>query len=248
MPNEDDHQLAIRLATEAGHLLVRLRDELAAKGVPEWRVMDAGDLAAHQFLAAALADARPGDKLLSEEGADDRSRLTAERVWIVDPLDGTSEYGEGRSDWAVHVALVSSGSAIAGAVALPSIGITLGTDPAPVVPPPTRTRPRMVTSRSRITNVTMRIAKALDAEIAPLGSAGAKAMAVVMGEADIYAHAGGQYEWDNCAPAAVALAAGMHASRIDGTPLVFNKPDVWSPDFLICRADLAQTCLDILWK
>ena len=244
---EDDHQLASRLATHAGRLLLDVRNELMAKGAPEWRIMDAGDLAAHRFLVAELAQARPGDNVLSEEGSDDRTRLTADRVWILDPLDGTIEYGEGRADWAVHVALVSDGQAIAGAVSLPARGITLATEPPPEIPVPTRSRIRMVTSRSRITNVTLRIAKALDAEIATLGSAGAKAMSVVLGEADIYAHAGGQYEWDNCAPAAVVLAAGMHASRIDGTPLVFNKPDVWSPDFLFCRADLAQTCLDILW-
>jgi 3'(2'), 5'-bisphosphate nucleotidase len=249
MPAESDHALATRLAEETGQLLLQVRAHLFDQRAHPWDVMDIGDREAHRYLVRALAEFRPTDAVLSEEGVDDQARLTAQRVWIVDPLDGSNEFGEpDRPDWAVHVALVANGSPIAGAVSLPALGITLGTDPAPVLPDAVDRPVRVVSSRFRIPRVAQRIAQRLDAEIWPLGSAGAKAMAVVLGHADIYAHAGGQYEWDNCAPAAVALASGLHASRIDGSPLIFNKPDAWSPDVLICRPELADACLRALWS
>jgi 3'(2'), 5'-bisphosphate nucleotidase len=187
---------------------------------------------------------RPDDPVLSEEGKLEPARLDSSRVWIVDPLDGTREFGEpGRTDWAVHVALAVDGNPVAGAVALPACGLTLATDPAPPMPAPTARRPRMVVSRSRAPEVCFEVAKRIDAEVVPMGSAGAKTMAVVRGEVDIYLHAGGQYEWDSAAPIAVAAACGLHTSRLDGSPLRYNNPDPWLPDQLVCRADLADEVL-----
>ena len=240
---ESDHALAARLAVAAGQLLVGLRDDLTAAGAYYYDVMDDGDRAAHLFLVDELATARPTDSVLSEEGSDDRRRLQAERVWIVDPLDGTNEYGEGRADWAVHVALWERGDLVAGSVSLPSLGLVFATDPAPVVPASGRAHPRLVTSRTRTPHVAAAIARALQADGIRMGSAGAKAMAVVLGEADVYAHAGGMYEWDSAAPVAVARAAGLHTSRIDGSPLVYNRADPWLPDLLICRPELAVAAL-----
>ena len=242
----DDHHLAAELAVEAGRLLLQLRVDGA--GLHPSTLRDQGDGHAHRLLAARLAEARPHDGLLSEEGVDTARRLGRERVWIVDPLDGTREYGEaGRTDWAVHVALAIGGDLVAGAVALPAREIVLATSPAPPPPPPAPDGVlRVVTSRSRMPQAATRVATALGASLIPLGSAGAKAMAVVLGEADAYAHAGGMYEWDSAAPAAVAAAAGLHVSRIDGSPLVYNRPDPWLPDLLVCRPELAETCLDAL--
>lgn len=245
---EDDHQLAFRLAREAGELLLALREDLVTAGVPRWQVMDEGDATAHHFLAKALAEARPDDAVLSEEGRDSPNRLAHNRVWIVDPLDGTNEFGEdGRNEWAVHVALVVGGTPVAAAVALPAVGITLGTEPAPVLPAPGSGRPRIVTSRWHAPYAAVEISQALGAEVLRLGGAGAKAMAVVLGHADVYAHAGGMYEWDSAAPAAVARAAGLHVSRLDGSPLAYNQRDPWLPDLLVCRPELAQRVLDALW-
>ncbi len=250
-PQPDTHPdaaLAARLATEAGHLLVTLRDDLRGQGAPSWQIMDSGDLASHRFLLQALSDAHPTDAVLSEEGTEDPRRFTAERVWIIDPLDGTNEYGEaGRSDWAVHVALWERGELTHGAVSLPAHGITFATDPAPSLPAPTRTRPRLITSRNRAPYAAVLVAEGLDCDAVRLGSAGAKAMAVVLGEADIYVHDGGMYQWDSAAPAVVAMAAGLHASRIDGSPLVYNERDPWLPDFLICRPEYATPVLDAIW-
>lgn len=215
----------------------------------EWPeiVGDEGDRRAHDMLVELLARERPDDAVLSEEGHDNLARLDARRVWIIDPLDGTREFSEpGRTDWAVHVALSIDGTAVAGAVSLPARGITLTTDPAPAPVPLWDGPPRLVVSRSRPPYQANLICQALDGELVPLGSAGAKAMAVVLGDAEIYAHAGGQYEWDNAAPAAVALAAGLHASRLDGSPLVYNQRDPWLPDLLICRAELAESALRAL--
>jgi len=210
--------------------------------------MDGGDTASQRFLADELARLRPHDAVLSEEGLEDARRFAGGRVWIIDPLDGTREFGErGRHDWAVHVALWHDDHFVAAAVALPAVGMTLATDPAPVVPPSTRARPRVVTSRSRAPYATAVVAHALDADAVRLGSAGAKAMSVVLGESDIYVHDGGMYQWDSAAPAAVALAAGLHASRIDGSPLVYNERDAWLPDFLVCRPELAEPVLRALW-
>ena len=241
---EDDHALAGRLATAAGELLVELRAAAFAAGAQPWQVMDEGDMRAHHFLAQALHEARPDDAILSEEGRD-----STNRVWIVDPLDGTNEFGEaGRPDWAVHVALVVDGHPGAAAVALPAVGVTFRTRPAPVVPPRGDRPPRIVTSRFRSPQAAVIAAQVLGADVIRLGSAGAKAMAVVMGQADVYAHHGGMYEWDSAAPAAVAAAAGLHVSRIDGSPLVYNNPDPWLPDLLVCRPELAEPVLHALWS
>ena len=215
-----------------------------------------GDRRSHEFLVADLQTARPHDIVLSEEGKSDPRRLSAARVWIVDPLDGTREFGEPpRDDWAVHVALLENGELAAGAVSLPARGITLSTAEPPVLPtvlppvlPPEGPRakgPRVIASRSRPGPVPQAIADTLKGELIFLGSAGAKAMSVVLGDADIYAHTGGQYEWDSAAPVAVAKAAGCHASRIDGSPLRYNQPDPYLPDLLICRPEWADKALAI---
>ena len=244
---DPDAELATRLAVEAGHVLLGVREELTAGGAPSWQVMDTGDIAAHRFLLKALTEAHPNDAVLSEEGSEDPRRFNTDRVWIVDPLDGTNEFGElGRSDWAVHVALWAGGRLAAGAVSLPDLGLVFSTDPAPILPPRQRELPRLVTSRSRNPYSAVVIANALGCDAVRLGSAGAKAMAVVVGEADIYVHDGGMYQWDSAAPAAVAIAAGLHVSRIDGSPLIYNDRDPWLPDFLVCRQELAEPVLDAL--
>jgi len=233
----DDALLATAIAAEAGKLLLAIRAEGRETGKA---LGDRADAEANALILDRLRAARPDAFVLSEESADDKRRCAAAQTWIVDPLDGTREYAEGRDDWAVHVALAVGGRAAAGAVALPALGITLSSSPAPIVPP-APARPRMVVSRTRPAPQALAVAEAIGAELIPMGSAGAKAMAVVRGEADIYLHAGGQYEWDSCAPVAVALAAGLHASRIDGTPLYYNCQDTWLPDLLICRhADAAR--------
>jgi 3'(2'), 5'-bisphosphate nucleotidase len=245
---EDDHALAARLADEAGALLLGLRASALDDGRHEWQLMDEGDMLSHHFLVEALRQHRPDDAILSEEGRDSSNRLTANRVWIVDPLDGTYEFGEGRADWAVHVALVVDGRARAAAVALPAVGRTFCTEPPPEVPAVAGRGLRVVTSRYRTPHAAAIAAGALDAEVIRMGSAGAKAMAVVSGRADVYAHHGGMYEWDSAAPAAVAAAAGLHVSRIDGSPLVYNNPDPWLPDLLVCRPELAERVLGALWS
>jgi 3'(2'), 5'-bisphosphate nucleotidase len=245
---ETDAQLASRLAAEAGHLLVDLRHEMFSRGAPSWQVMDNGDLVAHRFLIQELAAKRPDDSVLSEEGTDDLRRLNATRVWIVDPLDGTNEFGErGRHDWAVHVALWEQGALTAAAVSLPALDMLFATEPPPVLPPRRFDKPRLITSRNRAPYAAVIVANALGCEAVRLGSAGAKAMAVVVAEADIYLHDGGMYQWDSAAPAAVAAAAGLHVSRIDGSPLVYNGRDAWLPDFIVCRPELAEPVLDALW-
>jgi 3'(2'), 5'-bisphosphate nucleotidase len=247
MATEHDHIEAERIATETGHLLNESRDRLFALGLSSWRIGDEGDRAAHNFIVDELRAAFPHDTVLSEEGADPVARLTAERVWIVDPVDGTREFGErGRTDWAVHIALTESGVATAGAVALPAVGITHSTHTPSVLPPRKDGPPRLAVSRTRASGAAMVVAEALDGQFISLGSAGAKAMAVVMGYADIYAHSGGQYEWDNCAPAVVAEAAGLHVSRIDGSEMRFNERDPWSPDFLFSRPEFAKDALAAL--
>ena len=243
----DDHLLAADLARRAGELLVGLRARLAAENAPAAVVRAVGDRRAHELLADGLAAARPGDAVLSEEGADDAARLDAERVWIIDPLDGTREYSEpGRTDWAVHVALVVGERPVAGAVALPALGLTLSTAAPPRLPAAGTGPPRLVVSRSRPPQQAEVVAGALGADTVPLGSAGAKAMAVVRGDADLYVHAGGQYEWDSCAPVAVARAAGCAAARLDGSPLRYNQPDPYLPDLVVCRPELAAAVLAAL--
>jgi 3'(2'), 5'-bisphosphate nucleotidase len=246
--SETDADLAARLAIEAGHLLVGLREELWRNGAHSWHVMDEGDAVSHDFIAEQLRLHRPDDAVLDEEGAEDPRRFTSDRVWIIDPLDGTREFGEpGRHDWAVHVALWDRDRFVAGAVSLPAVDLVLTTDPPPVLPEPSRPRPRIITSRSRAPYAAVLVANALDCDAVRLGSAGAKAMAVVLGEADIYIHDGGMYQWDTAAPAAVALAAGLHVSRVDGSPAVYNERDPWFPDILICRREFADPILDALW-
>jgi 3'(2'), 5'-bisphosphate nucleotidase len=244
----EDHSLAARLATEAGKLLVRLRAELVARGAPSDELRAEGDRQSHELLMDALAKAAPDDAVLSEEGVADPARLNAARTWIVDPLDGTREYGEPpRDDWAVHVALVVDGTPVVGAVALPALGMTLATpDPAPARRPPSDRPPRIVVSRTRPPADAQHLAEALGGELVPMGSAGAKAMAVVRGAVDVYAHRGGQYEWDSAAPVAVAAAAGLHVSRVDGRALRYNNADPYLPDLLVCRLDLAARVIEVL--
>ena len=245
--SETDQQLASRIATQAGVMLVELREELAIEGIHYWDLKDEGDVAGHRYIMDALTQARPDDVILSEEAADNRRRLSAERVWIIDPIDGTNEFAEPpRYDWAIHIALWEKGKLTVGSVALPTLGITFDADPAPIVPPSTRERPLLVTSRTRNPYCAVKVANALGCDVARLGSAGAKAMAVVMGEADIYVHDGGMYQWDSAAPSAVAAAAGLHVSRTDGSPLIYNEESLWLPDFLVCRPEFAEAALRAL--
>jgi 3'(2'), 5'-bisphosphate nucleotidase len=235
----EDAELAAHLAEVTGKLLIDVRES----GVLSLKALGkAGDATANQFLCHALREQRPDDGLLSEESKDTAERLKKSRVWIVDPVDGTREYGEARADWAVHVALAIDGVPAIGAVALPDLGLVLRTD-APVAVPPPPSVLRMVVSRTRPAKHATDVAERIGAELVPMGSAGAKAMAIVRGEADIYLHSGGQYEWDSCAPAAVALAHGLHASRIDGSPLIYNQADTYMPDLLICRKEHAGRVL-----
>jgi 3'(2'), 5'-bisphosphate nucleotidase len=242
-PYVADSLLARRLATEAGALLLRVREEFASADRQALR--DAGDAAAQRFLADELASAGPDDAVLSEEAADDQSRLTADRVWIIDPLDGTREFAEGRHDWAVHVALWSAGELIAGAVALPASGRTLATDVPHELPSRNGEGLRIAVSRSRAPRVAEVAARELGAELVPMGSAGFKVAAVLLGEVDAYVHAGGQFEWDSAAPVAVARAAGLHTSRLDGAPLLYNRPDPYLPDVIVCRPELASGLLTV---
>ncbi len=237
----DDHQLAAQIAYDAGQLLLQLRTTTDDSAT----LKSEGDARANVLILDALRRARPDDPILSEESADDSDRLASSRVWIVDPLDGTREFGEkGRDDWAVHVALAIDGVAAIGAVALPARDLVLSTSPAPTVPPPAPGPVRLVVSRTRPPAVTEKVQAALGAELVPMGSAGAKTMAIVLGDADVYAHAGGQYQWDSAAPVAVARAAGLHTSRLDGSPLVYNESDPYLPDLLVCRPELADRVID----
>jgi len=237
-----DADLAAHLAEVAGRLLQQVR----ASGLIDGKALGkAGDQTANQFLVHALRAQRPDDGLLSEESKDTAERLGKRRVWIIDPVDGTREYGEARPDWAVHVALAVDGVAVVGAVAQPDLDLVLRSDrPAPL--PPTGDPLRMVVSRTRPAAEAVAVAEALGAKLVPMGSAGAKAMAVIRGEADVYLHSGGQYEWDSAAPVAVAQAYGLHCTRINGDPLVYNRPDPSSPDLLICKPELAARVLDFI--
>lgn len=248
-PTVTDARLAADLAEQAGALLLEIRRQLTGEDEPEAvkAVRDEGDRRANELLVPAIEELRPGDAVLSEESKDDPIRLESSRVWIIDPLDGTREFGEPpRTDWAVHVALVQSGRPVAGAVALPAAGEVLTSDPAPTVAGRTTPRVRLVVSRTRPPAAATFLAEQLDADLVEMGSAGAKAMSVIRGESDVYVHSGGQYEWDSCAPVAVASAAGLHCSRIDGSELVYNNADPYLPDLLICRPELAEDVLHAL--
>jgi 3'(2'), 5'-bisphosphate nucleotidase len=239
----DDHELAAWLADEAGRRLLEVRES----GLTGRELKDAGDRAAHELLVGLLARHRPSDAVLSEEGADDKRRLSASRVWIVDPLDGTREFSEPpRDDWAVHVALWQDGELSAGAVAQPALHETYSTARPSVVPPRTSERPRIAVSRTRPPAFVAALAEELDAELVPMGSAGVKVISVVRDVTDAYVHAGGQYEWDNAAPVAVARAAGLFCSRVDGSELRYNQDDVSLPDLVVCRPELSAPILDFV--
>ncbi|MEV0366807.1 3'(2'),5'-bisphosphate nucleotidase CysQ [Nocardia fusca] len=230
----DDHTVAAEAARRAGRRLLAVRAQGGA----------AGDRHADELLLEYLRRVRPGDAILSEESPDDASRLDSARVWIIDPLDGTREYGEPpRTDWAVHVALAVDHIPVAGAVALPASGTVLYTGSPPALPSRTPGPLRIALSRSRPSEHVRRIVDELSAIPVPMGSAGAKTMAVVQGAADAYLHSGGQYEWDSCAPVAVAASVGLHVSRMDGTPPRYNQPDPYLPDLVVCRPELADTII-----
>jgi 3'(2'), 5'-bisphosphate nucleotidase len=236
-----DVEVAAAAARAAAEVLRTLR----AGDLVDGALGDAGDAGAQAAILGVLTAERPDDVVFSEEAADDRRRLSADRVWIVDPLDGTREYGDPtRHDWAVHVALWSAGQLTAAAVALPGLDEVLVTDPAPVVPAATTgARPRIAVSRTRPPAVASLVADALDGDLVPLGSAGYKTLAVVRGEVDAYVHAGGMYQWDSAAPVAVARAAGLTTCRLDGSPLVYNEPAPWLPDLVVCRPELTEGIL-----
>jgi 3'(2'), 5'-bisphosphate nucleotidase len=238
--NSEDGQAAARIAEDAGNLLLVAR----RSGLLQGKALGAvGDLISNAFITRIIRETRPDDGMLSEEDKDDESRLQKHRVWIIDPLDGTREYSENRSDWAVHVALVIGGIPVACAVGLPGMGCTFSTvQPPPIAPAPPG-RPRIVVSRTRPPEVAQKVAELIGGELVHMGSAGAKAMAVLRGEAHAYVHSGGQFEWDSAAPAGVATAAGLHVSRLDGSPLRYNQPDPYLPDLIICRPELAEQIL-----
>ncbi|HEY3530074.1 MAG TPA: 3'(2'),5'-bisphosphate nucleotidase CysQ [Nocardioides sp.] len=242
-PDADDHELAAWLATTAGERLLDVRES----GLTGRELKDAGDRAAHELLADLLAQHRPADAVLSEEGKDDKRRLSAARVWIVDPLDGTREFSEPpRDDWAVHVALWENGELAAGAVAQPALREVFHTGRPPVVPPRTSARPRIAVSRTRPPAFVTALAEEIDADLVPMGSAGVKVISVVRDVTDAYVHAGGQYEWDNAAPVAVARAAGLFCSRVDGSELRYNQDDVSLPDLVVCRPELSAPILEFV--
>ncbi len=232
------------LAEVAGHALLKLRaDPPALRDIGA-----AGDRMAHQLLVGELNRLYPDDDVRSEEGLEHVAGVG--RLWIIDPLDGTREFRQlGRSDWAVHVALAVGGDAVVGAVALPALDLVLGTADPPVLPPlPAGEAPRVVVSRSRPPDVAYDVTEALGGVMIPMGSAGAKIAAVILGAADVYVHAGGQYEWDSCVPAAVAMASGLHASRLDGEPLRYGDPDAWLPDLVVCRKEYAPAVLEVTMR
>jgi 3'(2'), 5'-bisphosphate nucleotidase len=236
--------IAEAAANAAARELLTLRSQAAGEATAQADLGKRGDRLSHDLLIATLTAAHPGDWILSEESADDPGRVGRDRVWIIDPLDGTREYGEpGRTDWAVHVALAQGDALSLGIVALPAIGLTISSaNPPPI---PSRDGPiRMVVSRTRAPAMALEVGRRLGAVVTEMGSAGAKAMSILLGNADVYLHAGGQYEWDSAAPVAVAIAAGLHASRVDGSPLVYNRYPAWQPDLIICRPELAGAVLE----
>ncbi len=239
----EEARIAERIASSAGQLLVLAR----SSGLLQGKALGAvGDAISNTFITRIIRESHPDDGLLSEEDKDDESRLGKRRVWVIDPLDGTREFSENRDDWAVHIALVIDGIPAACAVGLPSLGLTFSTAAPPPLPPPPPGLPRILVSRTRPPEVALKVAEHLGGELVHMGSAGAKAMAVLRGEAHAYIHSGGQFEWDSAAPAGVAAAAGLHVSRIDGSPLRYNQPDPYLPDLVICRPELARDILQAL--
>jgi 3'(2'), 5'-bisphosphate nucleotidase len=238
--NHDDCDLAVRLARETGRRLLRVRS--GPERAEDLKAL--GDRTAQEFLALALAQSRPDDVVLSEEAPDPPRRIGARRVWIIDPVDGTREFAEpGRDDWAVHVALWEDGDLVCGAVALPALDEVHSSCSPPVPPPAHAGAPRVTFSRSRPPGFLPGLLEDLGAQPVPIGSAGAKCAAVWKGTVDAYVHAGGQHEWDSAAPVAVARAAGLHTSRIDGSPLRYNRPESYLPDLVVCRPELARPLL-----
>ena len=236
-----EHRDAAKLAEIAGRALLELRAD-----PPSLRDLGAaGDRMAHQLLVAEINRLYPDDDVRSEEGLEHVAGTG--RLWIIDPLDGTREFRQpGRSDWAVHVAMAVGGVAVVGAVALPALDLVLGTGDPPVLPPlRTGEAPRVVVSRSRPPDVAYEVTESIGGVMVPMGSAGAKIAAVILGAAEVYVHAGGQYEWDSCAPVAVAIASGLHASRLDGEPLRYGDPDAWLPDLVVCRKEYAEAVLAV---
>jgi 3'(2'), 5'-bisphosphate nucleotidase len=239
----DDHLLARWAASSAGALLMRIR----AEGLQGQELKDRGDRASHEYLIRLLAEHRRGDAVLSEEGKDDRARLTAKRVWIIDPVDGTREFSEPpRVDWAVHVALWEDGELAAGAVSQPALGETFSTGEPSAVPPRGSEGLHLAVSRTRPPEFVAALAEEIGATLVPMGSAGVKMISVVRGVTDAYVHAGGQYEWDSAAPVAVARCAGLHASRVDGSALRYNRDDVLLPDVLVCRPEFAEPIIQFV--
>ncbi|MDR2280350.1 MAG: 3'(2'),5'-bisphosphate nucleotidase CysQ [Gordonia sp. (in: high G+C Gram-positive bacteria)] len=234
-----DAELAARIAVGAGEVLSGIRHGDLIGG----RLLgDVGDALAQAWIATVLRTHRPHDAVLSEEAADVGDRSKASRVWIIDPLDGTSEFSMGTADWAVHVALAVDGRPEVAAVSLPAHGELFRSDDVPLADGPLTGR--LAVSRYGHSYHSAAVADRLGMDAIRIGSAGAKAMAVVRGDADAYVHSGGQYEWDNCAPVGVALAAGLRCSRLDGRPIVYNNPQPYMPDFIICRAEIADDVLD----
>lgn len=241
----EDTNAAKKLAASAGSLLRFLQSTAGESELGTSVLKDRGDRQSHSFLAAEIAAQFPEDAVLSEEAPDDSRRLSADRVWIIDPLDGTREFSEGRDDWAVHVALWERGSLTAGAVALPGLQTTLATD----ISPTEWQRPeriRLAVSRTRASELVTALAEELNAELVPMGSAGYKSCAVIRGEVDAYVHTGGQYEWDSAAPVAVARAAGLFTARVDGSPLVYNEANPYLPDLVVCNPLIAEDLLSRL--
>lgn len=244
-----DQALAVSLARDAGEMLAELQHNARAENISGSELKDMGDRLSQNFLAQALRRERVGDAVLSEEATDNLDRLTAERVWIIDPLDGTREFAEGRNDWAVHVALWERGMLVAGAVALPGVGSMIGEGRLVKEPRNSSGRKlRIAVSRSRPPEVALRVAEELDAELVPMGSAGFKTWAVTTGAVDAYLHAGGQYEWDSAAPVFAAGKEGMHASRADGSPLEYNQANPYLPDLLVCRPHLESLLLNAIGR
>lgn len=238
-----DARLSAMIAEAAGSVLLATRVDAQRAGTDTAGIKSLGDSTAQSTIAALLQEHRPGDAILSEEADDDQARLGATRVWIIDPLDGTREYAEGRQDWAVHVALWADGELAVGAVAIPGEALVLASDAVDALPPRATGPLRIAVSRTRPPAIVEAIASQLDAELVPMGSAGVKIAAVVRGQVDAYVHGGGQYEWDSAAPVAVARAAGAFTSRLDGSALEYNRENPYLPDLVVARPEFAESVL-----